>query len=121
MRNPRRRSRTLQVESLEEKLAPSSLVPVMTQRTFNSVIRQVGLAGGTFAKTQNFAQFESRLFQISSRVPFGRAQLFPIWQTNTTIFNPAQPGSGLAMVREVQFSFVAYVQAGVASGAFVVR
>jgi len=116
-----RRSVTLQVESLEEKTAPSSLVPVLTQHTFNRVLRDIDRAGGTFAKTRNAQQFEAKLFQIASRVPFGRAELFPTWQDTESIYSPSDRGSGMVMINELKGNFVAYVQAGVQSGSFRFR
>ncbi|WP_406693613.1 hypothetical protein V5E97_21515 [Singulisphaera sp. Ch08] len=117
MRKPRRACR-LQVESLEDKAAPSSFVPVLTQNTFNSVMQQLKQAAGTYSKTQNAAQFNARVTQLSSRIPFGRAQLLPIWQENQTIYTGVRDGSGAVMTQEMQATLIVYVRAGVQAGAF---
>lgn len=120
MSKPRRRP-VLQVESLEEKTAPSALVPILTQNTLNSVVRQLNQAGGTFAKTNNFRQFDARIQQLSSRIPFGRAQLYPLWQGNESILTGNRDGSGAVMIQEMQANLTLYVRAGVQSGAFGFR
>lgn len=117
MRKPRRQT-TLQVESLEGKAAPSSFVPVLTQNTFNNVIQQIDQAAGNYAKTHNAKQFDARLAQLSTRIPFGQAQLLPIWRENETIYNGTRDGSGAVMVQEIQANLILYVRAGVQSGAF---
>ncbi|SIO19562.1 hypothetical protein SAMN05444166_2930 [Singulisphaera sp. GP187] len=117
MRKPRRQTQ-LQVESLEAKAAPSSFVPVLTNNTFNSVMQQLNQAAGNYFKTQNASQFAARVSQLSTRIPFGHAQLLPTWQENETIYTGVRDGSGAAMVQEMQQSLIVYVRAGVHSGAF---
>lgn len=120
MSKPNRRA-VLEVESLEGKVAPSAFLPVLTQRTFNQVLHQIDNAAGTYAKTQNARQFDFALAQISRRVPFGRANLYPVWQADEGIYSGVKDGSGLAMVRQIKADLVSYVQAGVSAGAFRFR
>ncbi|AGA30825.1 hypothetical protein [Singulisphaera acidiphila] len=120
MRKPRRQT-ALQVESLESKAAPSSFVPVLTQNTFNNVVQQIDLAAGNYAKTHNAKQFDARLAQLSTRIPFGQAQLLPTWRENESIYNGTRDGSGAVMVQEIQANLILYVRAGVQSGAFRFR
>ena len=119
-----RRQRTrigLRVESLETKSTPSPLVPMLSQNTLNQVLHQIDLAAGTYSKTQNPVQFDAALARISSRIPYGRTQLYPAWQNDEGIYTGVRDGSGLQMIHQITLDLVSHVRQGVFSGAFRFR
>lgn len=118
LRNRRQFRATL--ESLEGKALMSNL-PVLTSNALGQVVRQIDRAAGTYAKTHNENVFLNSLAQISSKVPYGRGQLLPIWQSDLSIYDPGIRGSGTDMVRQLKADLVGYVQASVADGVFIVR
>jgi len=108
------------VESLEGK-ALLSAVPLISQATFNQVLKQIDQAAGTFAKTHNTKAFDAALAQISYKVPYGHGQLYPTWQSDEAVYDPAVPGSGMAMVRQLKADLKDYVQTSVAVGSIAIR
>jgi hypothetical protein len=116
-----RRRTVFQIESLEGKATPSTFFPVLTHHTLGQVFHQIDNAAGTYAKTHNPNQFDANLSRISYRIPYGHAQLFPTWQGDEGIYDPATPGSGVAMVRQIKIDLVSYVRDGVSSGSFGFR
>jgi hypothetical protein len=114
MSTPRRRFQA-GLESLEGK-ALMSAIPVVTPSTLNSVLKQIDRAAGTYAKTHNPAQFDAALSNISRKIPFGHDQLFPTWQNDESIYDPATPGSGRDMVKQIKLDLKDYVQSSVADG-----
>src|SRR5262249_16423522 len=102
-----RRRFAAHVESLEGK-ALLSVLPTLSQRTINQVLKQIDRAAGIFAKTHNENAFVASLSQISTKLPFGHSQLFPTWQADTAIYDPTVPGSGMAMVKQLKADLKAY-------------
>jgi hypothetical protein len=103
------------LESLEGKALLSAL-PILSQATFNQVEHLIDRAAGTFAKTHNSIAFDATLAQISYKIPYGHAQLYPTWQSDEGIYDPTVQGSGLAMVRQLKADLTEYVQTAVADG-----
>jgi hypothetical protein len=103
------------IESLEGK-ALLSAIPMLSQATFNQVLKQIDRAAGTFAKTHNENAFVGSLSQISYKVPYGHNQLLPTWQSDVGIYNPTVPGSGMAMVKQLKTDLTNYVQTAVSEG-----
>jgi len=95
-------------------------VPVLTQRTINQVQNGINTSFNRFAHTGNINRLNNDLAVLSTRVPFGAQQLFPVWQSDIAAIDPTVPGSAFAAQQQVQADLLAYVQAGTASGAFVV-
>jgi hypothetical protein len=108
------------LESLEGKALLSAL-PLLSQATFNQVVHKIDQAAGTFAKTHNANAFDAALSQISYKVPYGHGQLYPTWQSDEGIYDPTVPGSGAAMVRQLQADLKDYVQTAVADGSIRLR
>ncbi len=96
----------------------TTVLPVLSQKTFNQVVSQINKAAGTFAKTHNENVFIASLSQISSKIPYGHSQLFPTWQADTGLYSPSVPGSGVAMVQQLKSDLLSYVQTSVADGSF---
>ena len=79
-------------------------------------------AAGTFAKNYNEPAFATTIGNISFKVPYGHTGLNPIWQaTIATIYSPAVPGSGNAMVFALKQELAAYIKAGVATHTFAFK
>lgn len=108
----------LSVEAVESRNAPSGLVPVLTMFTLNSVAADVHRVMGTLAKNHNFVQAGQRLNALSSRIPFGRRDLAPAWQSDLASVSRAVPGSGLAAQTQMVRDLYQDVLQGVQSGAF---
>jgi hypothetical protein len=102
------------LESLEGKALLSAL-PLLSQATFNQVVHKIDQAAGTFAKTDNANAFDAALSQISYKVPYGHRQLYPTWQSDEGIYDPTVPGSGAAMVKQLQTDLKDYVKMAVAN------
>ncbi|WP_250846923.1 hypothetical protein [Aquisphaera insulae] len=101
--------------------ATPAAVPVLTGSTYNSVLKSIDRAAGTYAKTHNATQFDAALSAISHKLPYGHDQLFPTWQDDESIYDPGTPGSGLAMVKQLKVDLKDYVQSSVSDGTIRVR
>jgi len=99
----------------------SPLVPVLSQGTYNSALKQIDRAAGTFAKTHNPAAFDAALSKISYSIPYGHSQLYPTWQSDESILDPTVPGSGVAMVQQLKADLHDYVATAVADGSIRIR
>jgi hypothetical protein len=115
-----RRKLHVNVESLEGKALMSGL-PVLSLSTYNHVIAQIGRAAGTFAKTHNENVFVATLSQISHEIPYGHSQLFPTWQADVGIYQPGTPGSGTAMVKQLDVDLQSYVETAAADRTIALR
>jgi hypothetical protein len=93
----------------------TGLAPLMTSKTYSSVLKSIDRAAGTFAKTHNVNTFVNTLSQISYKVPFGHSQLFPTWQADVGIYDSGTPGSGVTMVQQLKTDLRDYVTSSVAS------
>jgi hypothetical protein len=109
----------LQVERMEPKQLLSSSVigglaetPVLTMFRYRSTLAGVKKAVGTVARTHEFNQLAPSLAALSTRLPFGRQQVLPLWNNDLNILDPNIRGSGLAMQRQLLSDTVAYVQSG---------
>jgi hypothetical protein len=120
MRTNRRRT-VIQIETLEGRAVPSTVLPVLTHHTLHQVLHQIDNAAGSFAKSHNANAFDASLSRISSRIPFGRAQLLPTWQADENIYDPATRGSGVAMIKQIKVDLIQYVKDGVSNGDFKYR
>ncbi len=94
----------------------TAVVPVLSHQTYNSVLKQIDRAAGTFAKTHNATAFDAALAKISYEIPYGNAQLYPTWQADETIYDPTVPGSGTQMVKQLKADLHAFVVSSVADG-----
>ena len=92
--------------------------PVLSGSTYQKAMRGIDRAAGTFAKTHNETAFVAALSQISTTIPYGHSQLFPTWQSDVSIYDPSVPGSGAAMVKQLDADLASYVQSSVADGEF---
>ena len=99
----------------------SAAVPVLSHQTYNSVLKQIDRAAGTYAKTHNPNQFDAALSQISRKVPFGHDQLFPTWQGDESIYDSTVPGSGRQMVKQIKADLHDYVVTAIADGSIRYR
>jgi len=95
--------------------------PVLSSSTYHKALRGIDRAAGTFAKTHNEAAFLATLSQISTTIPYGHDQLLPTWQADVSIYDPTVPGSGAAMVKQLDADLASYVQTSVADRSFGLR
>jgi hypothetical protein len=115
---PRKRL-ALQVEPLERKaLLSASTVPVLTQLAYTEVLISLRHYGIGLQQDQSLSNLKSELAIAAARVPFGTKDLLPIWQNDVDGFQHHVPGSAGAMLAKIKADFFAFVEAGVASGAF---
>ena len=94
----------------------TTVVPVLSNQTYNSVLKQIDQAAGTYAKNHSASAFDATLSRISSEIPYGHSQLYPTWQADETIYNPTVPGSGVQMVQQLKVDLKDYVATAVADG-----
>ena len=97
------------------------VTPVLSNSTYQKALNATDRAAGTFAKTHNENAFLASLSQISTTIPYGHSQLFPIWQTDVGIYDPSVAGSGNQMVHQLKVDLTNYVQTGVSGGSFRAR
>ena len=91
------------------------VVPVLSQKTYNSVLHQIDQAAGTFAKTHNPTAFDAALARISFKIPYGNSQLYPTWQADESLYSSSVPGSGVQMVQQLKADLQSCVQTAVAA------
>lgn len=121
---------TPRVEGVEGRDLPSVALaaavapmrPVYTAWAYAHTFQAIDNAAGTFARTHNAQGFLASLSAISGQVPYGRQLLYPYWaHTATTVYNPAVPGSGLAMIHQLKAQLNFYVAVGTTNGWFTFR
>jgi len=99
----------------------TAVVPLLSHQTYNSVLKQIDRAAGTFAKTHHAMAFDTALVKISHEIPYGNAQLYPTWQADETIYDPTVPGSGMQMVKQLKTDLHDYVVSSIADGSIRYR
>jgi len=97
------------------------VIPLLKVSTYESALKQISRAAGTYAKTHNADAFDAELAAISKKIPYGYSQLYPTWQADESIYDPSVRGSGMQMVQRIKSDLQSYVQTSVEQGLFRVR
>ena len=71
-----------------------------------------------YINTLDFNRFSNEIALATTRLPFGLQQLNPVLQNDIAAVDPTAPGAGSLLHQQIRADVNAYVQAGVASGAF---
>lgn len=98
---------------------PGMNTPVLTNQTLSQVVRQVDRAFSRAAKSGNVQRLAAELSIASSRLPYGRQELLPIWLDSVdTVVDRPSLGDAYQSVRA---ELANYVHSGVDSGLFILR
>jgi hypothetical protein len=109
---------TLEVEQVEARRLLSSVLPVLTSHTFDSVTAGLVRVVSQLVRTDDSARAASSLESLAARIPFGRRQLAAAWVSDLALFDPSVPGSGRTTAQALLRTLRHDVAYGIAEGEF---